>query len=459
MASIASELDDIQGNILRAYGFPFARYQVIRIVDPEKARQLLRSVLDHQLVTTAATWDPALKPDATLNVFFSWAGLASIGLPQDSLDSFPEEFRQGMARRAAQLGDTGANAPATWEFGNDADRNHVFFAVYGRTLADRDRMLEKLRSELAAVGNAVEVSHHIDAAMLADRREHFGFADGIGQPSIVGSGAPVFPGEGTLQPDGSWVELAAGEFVLDWPGETGHPVEMPRPTVLAHNGSYLVYRKLEQHVVAFRTFLAQQAERLYGEASPANIELLAAKLVGRWRSGCPLVRAPRADDRALAEDWDQNNNFGYAADAAGEACPYGSHIRRMNPRDGQTGGAIVRTHRIVRRGLPYGSSLIGDVDDGEERGVAFMAINASIRYQFEFLQSEWINNGEFAELSKSDVDPLTGAPREGSRFRIPNPEGAPKNIFDLPTFVTLRGGGYYFIPSIRALRFIAGHVP
>jgi Dyp-type peroxidase family len=459
MASIDAHLGDIQGNILRAYGFPFARYQVVRVVDRDGARRLLASVVDRQLVTTAATWDPESKPGATLNVFFSWTGLAAMGVPQSSLDSFPQEFKEGMAARAGLLGDTGASSPDTWEFGRDADRNHVFFAVYGRTLEHRDRMLDELRAELAAAAPAVEVIHRIDAAHLPNRREHFGFADGIGQPSIQGSGTPEYPGEGTLQADGTWAPLAPGEFVLGWPGETGFPVEMPAPDVLARNGSYLVYRKLEQHVPAFRAFLRAQAERLYGEASAANIELLAAKLVGRWRSGCPVARAPDADDPGLAKDWMRNNDFGYAADEDGAICPYGSHIRRMNPRDGRAGDALVRTHRIVRRGLPYGSWLESDEDDGQERGVAFMAINASIRYQFEFLQTEWVNNGEFAGLSKHDVDPFGGEPREGSRFRIPDRTGRPRNIFDLPRFVTTRGGGYYFIPSIPALSFIAGRTP
>ena len=136
MGSIADQLHDIQGNILRAYGFPFARYEVLRIVDRTGARRLLRSALDQQLIMTARTWDPQSKPSCALNVFFSWAGLAAMGLPQASLDSFPEEFRLGMAARAKRLGDVGRNAPATWEFGQEPDRNHVFFALYGRTLED-----------------------------------------------------------------------------------------------------------------------------------------------------------------------------------------------------------------------------------------------------------------------------------------------------------------------------------
>lgn len=456
MAGIDTELDDIQGNILRAYGFRFARYLVIRIADPVCARRLLGRVLDLGLVTSAKTWDPDCKPGATLNVFLSYSGLEALGVPHASLDTFPAEFREGMAARAALLGDTGASAPDAWEFGNDPDSNHVFFAVYGRTLEHRDRQLARLREELEAAGPAIEVTHRLDASWLENRREHFGFADGVGQPSIEGSGIKEYPGEGTLRADGSWAPLKAGEFVLGWPGETGFAIPAPQPPRLGHNGSFMVYRKLQQHVPAFRRFLVEQSERLWGDASPKHIELLAAKLVGRWRSGCPLVGAPEADDLALAEDWDRNNDFGYAADAAGVVCPYGSHIRRMNPRDGRAGSAVVRTHRIVRRGLPYGPWLEeGDASTDHERGVAFMAINASISYQFEFLQTEWINNGEFADLSLEDVDPLAGARRGRSRFRIPHAGGPPRNIFNLPELVTLRGGGYYFIPSLTALRHLA----
>ena len=453
MGSIADQLHDIQGNILRAYGFPFARYEVLRVVDRVGARRLLTSVLDQQLITSAQTWDPDCKPGVALNVFFSWHGLEAMGLPQSSLSSFPEEFRQGMAARAKRLCDTGRHAPAGWDFGNDPDCNHVFFALYGRTKEDRDRVLETLRGELAAVGSAVEVTHCTDAERLATHREHFGYADGIGQPSITDSGAPVYPGEGTLV-DGTWVPLAAGEFVLGYPGETGFAIPTPQPAVLGRNGSFLVYRLLEQHVAEFRAFLKEQAVRVYQD--PSKEELVAAKLVGRWRSGCPLALRPEKDDEELAVNWMENNAFGYVDDAAGAACPLGAHIRRMNPRDGRIGDTLVKTHRIVRRGLPYGPPLPeGAPDDGQKRGVAFMAINASIRYQFEFLQSEWINNGEFAGLSKADVDPFSGEPRAGSRFQIVLPSGRAKNIFDLPAFVTLKGGGYYFIPSLSALRFIA----
>jgi Dyp-type peroxidase family len=483
-SSIESARGDIQGNILRAYGFPYARYEILRIVDAAGARRLLRRVLERGLITTADTWDPASKPDATLNVFVSWPGLVALGIPQASLDSFPEEFRQGMPARASILGDTGANAPSTWEFGNDPDRTHVFFALYGRTAEARERLLASLRAELAQVGAAVEVTHQLDAQMLGNHREHFGFMDGIGQPAIEGSGNEEYPGDGTplAVPGGAagvgapggapggvpggaagvqgWAPLKAGEFVLGWPGETGFPPPAPQPDVLAKNGSFLVYRKLRQDVAAFRAFLRDESARLWGaDAGALGVERLASKLVGRWRSGCPVMLAPLVDNPAMGTDWARNNDFRYAGDPRGEVCPFGSHIRRMNPRDGLAdhGDTLVRTHRIVRRGLPYGSWLDDNAtaDDGQERGVAFMAINASIKYQFEFLQSQWLHNGEFAGLARGDVDPLAGEPRKDSRFRIPSANAAPRNLFDLPRFITLRGGGYFFIPSVTALHYIA----
>jgi Dyp-type peroxidase family len=304
--------------------------------------------------------------------------------------------------------------------------------------------------------------------MLGNHREHFGFMDGIGQPAIEGSGIEEYPGDGTptgaatgtAGSGGSWAPLKAGEFVLGWPGETGFPPPAPKPDVLANNGSFLVYRKLRQDVAAFRAFLRERSERLWGsDAGTLGIERLASKLVGRWRSGCPVMLAPLVDNPAMGTDWAHNNDFRYASDPRGEVCPMGSHIRRMNPRDGLTdhGDTLVRTHRIVRRGLPYGTWLDDQAtaDDGQERGVAFMAINASIKYQFEFLQSQWLHNGEFAGLARGDVDPFAGEPRDKSRFRIPSPNAGPKNLFDLPRFITLRGGGYFFIPSVTALHYIA----
>lgn len=456
MPTLADERHDIQGNILRAYTYPFAHFDLVRIADAAGARRLLQRLLQQQRVTTATLWDPGGKPGATLNLYFTWSGLAAMGLAAPALDSFPEEFRQGMAARWQTLGDPD---PAGWEFGADPAASHLLFAVYGSSEAERDRMRQAVLDEIQATAPSLEMIHAQPAAMLDGRREHFGFADGFGQPSIEGSGEPEFRGDGTPVGAHAWAPLKPGEFILGWENETPHPGALPAPEALGRNGSYLVLRKLRQDVPAFRKFLREQAARLYGSEAPENLERLAAKLVGRWRSGCPIMLSPESDDPALAADWDRNNDFRYAGDPKGAVCPFGAHVRRMNPRDGLTGAGdpLVRTHRILRRGLPYGQPLApGEADDGEDRGVLFMAINAHLGYQFETVQREWTNSGEFAGLDRADVDPFAGEPRAASRFRIPSADGAPSNLWNLPRFVSLRGGGYFFIPSITALQFIAG---
>jgi Dyp-type peroxidase family len=441
---------DIQGNILRAYGFRYGRYSILRIKDPAGARRLLSQLLDQNLIVSAATWDQDNKRTSAINVAFSHAGLAAMGVPAGTLATFPPEFIEGMPARAALLGDTGKDAPENWAFGRDPDRTHVFLTVSAKSPSAREEMLQKLLAALAAVGDALEVTHRLDVAALEHAGEHFGFEDGLGQPAIEGSGAPEYPGDGEPVPGGGWRPLKAGEFVLGYEGE-GPCVTTPAAP-FGLNGSFMVYRQLAQDVTAFRSFLRDQAAAVYGEA-PDNVELLAAKLVGRWRSGCPISRSPERDDPAQGRDCNVNNDFRYADDEVGRKCPVGSHIRLMNPRDATITGATC-THRIVRRGVPYGPWLEeGAPDDGVERGVAFMAINASIHYQFEFLQREWGNKAEFAGLGTNDVDPLFGQRREGARFQLRRASGLPRSL-ELPRFVTLRGGGYFFIPSLSALRHL-----
>jgi Dyp-type peroxidase family len=453
---------DIQGNILRPYAHPHARFAIARIDEAAGARRMLASLLEQGLITTAAPWAPGEKPDVTLNAHFSWHGLRAIGLSAASLNSFPEEFRQGMAARRDRLGDPD---PAGWEFGSDAEQSHVFFAIYGSTPKDVEERLAKLRAEFALVPGAVTVTHRQDAAMLDPRgdpprrTEHFGFADGFGQPQIDGSGAPEYRGDGTPDGAGGWRPVATGEFILGWKNETGHEGPKLVPETLSKNGSFMAYRKLEQDVATFRTFLREEAARLFGSDASENIERLAAKIVGRWRSGCPLTLSPDHDNPAMHDQWGVNNDFRYAADPRGAVCPRGSHIRRMNPRDGlpENVAVLPQTHRIVRRGMPYGPWLEdGQPDDGVKRGIAFMAVNSSLAYQFEFVQQEWANNGQFAGLDQQDIDPFTGQPRNPSRFTIPQTSPVSKRIVGLPQFATLRGGGYFFIPSITALRLIAG---
>ncbi|MDF3017595.1 MAG: Dyp-type peroxidase family, partial [Thermomicrobiales bacterium] len=255
--------------------------------------------------------------------------------------------------------------------------------------------------------------------------------------------------EGTgLEPvPGSFPPSKPGEFVLGYPDDVGVVAPLPKPETLSRNGTYLVYRKLQQHVGAFRDFLSQNA------ATPDEQELLAAKMMGRWRSGAPLVLAPERDDPLLGEDPLRNNDFNYGQmDPIGYATPVGSHIRRVNPRDTELN---VQRHLMVRRGLTYGPALPeGAAEDGVERGLTLLAGCARIHDQFEFVQQIWVNDTEFMGI-KNERDPITGAQDGSFDMTIPK-KPFKKVIKGLPAFTTVKGGAYLFLPGLRALRYLAG---
>jgi Dyp-type peroxidase family len=260
----------------------------------------------------------------------------------------------------------------------------------------------------------------------------------MSQPAMMGSGEIPTPGTGPA--------LQAGEFILGYPDEEGPPVRLPQPEILSRNGSFLAYRRLEEHVGAFREFLKQNG------ATPEEQELVAAKLMGRWRSGAPLALAPDRDDPAIAADPQRNNDFSYAkSDPHGYAVPLGSHIRRMNPRDT---GANMNRRRMIRRGATYGPALPeGSPEDGVERGIAAFVICASLVRQFEFAQNVWINDKNFHELG-NERDPIIGNQDGTLEFKIPK-RPIRRKITGLPAFTTMRGGAYFFLPGLRGLRYLA----
>jgi deferrochelatase/peroxidase EfeB len=214
----------------------------------------------------------------------------------------------------------------------------------------------------------------------------------------------------------------------------------------------MVFRKLYQDVAAFRRYLALAAKAAYGSDDAPNQELVAAKMMGRWRSGCPVDLSPHKDDPAIARDPHRRNNFTYANDEKGLRCPLGSHLRRTNPRATPlTRATSVRRHRLLRRGVEYGPRLADGAleDDGVDRGLVNLFIQADIERQFEFVQKEWMMGGEFIGLDAGEQDPITGAGGEGSQMSVP---GAKRPfLFDLPTFVLVKGGEYLFVPGLKAL--------
>jgi Dyp-type peroxidase family len=438
--NITLELDDIQSGALHERPSPYVgTYLLLRIDDRTAGRELVRRM--HPVVDSGRpSADPAL--DAWITVAFTYQGLRALGVPQESLDSFAPEFRQGMAARAAELGDVGESSPDRWEEPLGSQDVHVALAALSPDTARLDAVVARARRAHEGLPG-VEVIWRQDCYQLPTGRTSFGFKDGIGQPAVEGSGVPASNA-------GEWA-IKAGEFVLGYPDETGSAPPMPTPEVLGRNGTYIVFRKLHTRVAAYRQYLRAKASSREHEA------LLGAKMVGRWQSGAPLALSPDRDDPDLGADPRRNNDFRYADDLKGFKCPAGAHARRANPRDAldEEMSVDVRLHRMIRRGTSYGPMLPEGVleDDGADRGIIFVFAGTHIKRQFEFVKTQWLNDGIFIG-APAEKDPLVG-PNDGSgTFTIPN-RPIRRRLQSLPPFVVTRGGEYCFAPGLRALRWLA----
>lgn len=446
-------IPNIQGSFFRGYTHPQCVFRFLEITEAAGARQWLREVLP--LVTTEEPWET--KPATTLNLMLSYRGLAALGLPQEVLQSLPEEFRTGMAGRAALLGDTGRDAPEHWTDGFGTDRIHLGVAVYALDETALQERLEHLAAVAARTGGLAQVSEQRANRLVREGPdglkhypEHFGYSDGLGQPGFSGVPVKLAAGAGSPESDGTWRDLALGEFLLGYENEAGEIASSGLPADLVTDATYVVYRKLQQDVPAFRRFLRQQ-----GEGYPGGELKLAAKIVGRWPDGTPLALSPDAPNPDLAWDDQRNNNFRYAEDPNGFRCPVGAHIRRANPRDALPFGAsMVNSHRLIRRGIPYGPALPeGELgDDGADRGFLFICYQANIARQFEFVQSLWLNDGNKFGIG-DDLDPLVGQGAGSGKMTI---TGAPPYfVAPLPSFLTVRGGEYFLRPGVKGLEYLA----
>jgi Dyp-type peroxidase family len=433
------EFDDIQYILLTRAPAITGRYEFLSFRNPGAGRAWLAAILEtvHSVQQARASVE---KDNRWVSVAFTWNGLRALGVDEISLASFPEEFKQGMVARAEILGDTGANHPDNWIGGLASPDLHAIVILFARNVAERHRC-EAEHQRLVAQCEGVEVLSSLDLEATPPfeyAHDHFGYRDRMSQPVIEGTGEEPTPGSGA--------PLKAGEFILGYPDEDGPPANLPQPEILARNGSYLAYRRLQEHVGRFREFLRQ-----HGRTSEEQ-ELIAAKLMGRWRSGAPLVLAPNNDDPALGADPQRNNDFNYKQmDPHGYAVPLGSHIRRMNPRDT---AANMNRRRMIRRGGTYGSHLPEEApEDGIERGIAAFIICASLIRQFEFAQNVWVNDRNFHELG-NERDPVCGNQDGTLEFKIPK-RPIRKKITGLPAFTNVRGGAYFFLPGLNALRYLA----
>jgi deferrochelatase/peroxidase EfeB len=494
MSADGIDYGDVQGLIRFAHAhLPEACFFLLRVKDPAAARSWLAAapVLD------AVETDP--RPSTALHVAFTRDGLAALGVPDHVVEGFSAEFISGMAgdpSRSRRLGDVGASSPSGWRWGGPGNEPHVLVMLYAAP-GRLEPWKASLRDHLWTT--AFETMQCLDTANL-DGVEPFGFVDGISQPALDWARTRNGVAGNQLR----YTNLSAlGEFVLGYPNEYAKYTERPLldapgaslPAAedargkmdLGRNGTYLVLRELRQDVRGFWQFLDRQTN-----GDPARRRELAEAMVGRRMDGRPFLAASKEAIPGVGPDADDvgYNQFTYESDGDGTRCPIGSHIRRANPRnadfpDGTAGVlqqllrtlglgrkglcddlvASARFHRILRRGREYGPGLSVEEAlhaapaDEPERGLYFIGLNANISRQFEFVQNAWLTGTKFAGL-RDESDPLLGT-REPLRgcpvtdgFSIPDARGVRRRISGLPQFVTVRGGAYFFLPGMRALRHL-----
>ena len=459
---------DVQGTVLRGYRVDLARHFVLSVADAARARAFIAQLVDGTggvpRITTAARWTK--KPECFVNIGFTCAGLAALGVSPAQLATFDRAFQRGATSSDSTeaVGDVGESAPANWIGGlGDGARVHVVLNVW---VDDNPAVLEDVSTRLrqAWAGAMTELSAH-DAQALPDNFVHFGYHDNIAQPTVEGA-----PPRKRQVPDDQPV-VPTGEFLLGYQNAYGAQYTV-QPPALSTNSSYVAFRILEQDVAGFEQFLASGAAK-----AGIDPELLAAKVCGRWRNGNPLELAPDAPGTTLPMS--QLNDFTYVdTDAAkddtlGLRCPIGSHIRRNNPRNQAIIGTDATHHRIVRRAMPYGPAYDPARPDTIPRGLIGYFINASLTNQFEFLLGQWNLTADFVKSASGPGGPAAGNAvfnisgedvflgvndPSSSSFTLAALGARGKNntlVTGFPRLITTRGGAYCFLPSVTGLRYLA----
>ena len=474
---ISPELEtaDIQTLIFSGYPKLEASFHLLWVDDPATARRWLARL-------PVAYGNEDLEEG--VHIAFTCAGLAALGVDSEILGGFSLPFREGMRseHRKRVLGDVGGNDPAEWLWGrpgvDEPEPSRVpdaILLVYAGEPEFASKGAAKLLSGPAGWrSHPLATPKNLRVEGRKPLKEHFGFDDGISNPHIQGLGGEGMPHN----------TVAAGEFVLGYPNQLGQIPQSPHVPPgapgghvlskgdLGRNGSYLVVRQLEQRVRSFWEFVVKAS----GANTPEEATRLAAKMVGRWPNGAPLATwsmDPPPDAAAARSTSD--DQFLYAGDPHGHACPIGAHIRRTNPRDAvpllDAGRsiAISKQRRILRRGRAYGKTIEGwpdpakivqsqkDPDTG--RGLHFLCFVADLERQYEFVQQTWINSRKFGGLA-NDADPLLSNPDlppdmpKASDFTIQR-EPVNRRIIGLPSFVGVRGSAYFFMPGRRAIKYLS----
>lgn len=467
------ELKDIQGIIVRGYAnMPAAAFVLLGIQDAGPAKKWL------QTICPQVTSGEEKKGSSALNIAFTFNAMQVLGLNKDALDTFPMELEDGMNTEHKQLflGDYGTSDPQSWDWGGrNKEPVDILLMMYAVDPATLEANYQNLAAQLSPAG-LYEIKK-LDTSVLYERKEHFGFQDGISQPTIKGLSRQDVPEN----------MVSAGEFILGYKNEYNQYT--PSPSVadagaakilpaaeetgtydLGKNGSYLVFRQLKQDVGLFWKYMEKCTLKANGDCDEKEMVKLAAKMLGRWPGGAPVVLCPDEE----IKDHNNDNKFDYRkVDELGLRCPFASHIRRSHPRDSldidrANSIRVANRHRILRRGRSYGRpvtetmnphDILKTKDINGERGLHFICFNGDIARQFEFIQNAWSNNPKFNGLH-DERDPITGNHHQPANnkttgtFTIPD-KNLRKRFTDVPEFVTVKGGSYFFMPGINALKYLA----
>lgn len=467
------ELEDIQGLLIRGHStHRHAAYLMLNVSTAQGARNWLAEILP--LVAHGGHKSNEIR----VQVAFTWEGMAMLGVSETEFPGFRSEFIQGITaeHRSRFLGDREDSDPEHWHWGGPNNPTvHIVLMLFASSTGQMEEALAQFRTQFEGFGLTENIA--LTGGLNPKSKEHFGFRDGISQPTIPGLSRRNDPTN----------SVAAGEFILGYLNAYGQAPDTPEakpqsdpqnhlPILgngmkdLGRNGSYMIFRQLRQDVSAFWQFILQAVKRENPDAGPEEAIMLATKMVGRWPGGAPLAVSPDEDHPDMAI----HNAFGYHEnDIDGFRCPIGSHVRRSNPRDTLQGGKplsalkISNRHRILRRGRSYGPplspdcephSLMTSPDDGMDRGLQFICFNTNISRQFEFVQHQWNDNTKFEGLY-NDPDPILGIKdsRNKSETHDFTIQACPvrKKVTGLRRFVHVQGGAYFFMPGIKALRYLS----
>ena len=516
MAEPQLATDQIQANISPGFRFPFQHFIAIKAAGVDEARKLIGEMLPRittmdqalrfhasRLQRARESYNFGISSFRALESHPLWVNVA-LGndllknLVGDAANQADRSFRLGLHRRSFTLGDhrdpDNEGNKSNWLVGGPDNAADLFLIVGSSNDATLDEGVESIINTLQNTSH--QIIYEQRGNRLENDQEHFGFRDGVSQPAMrgrVSAGTHDFLAKRRVQNLTTGPELASPGSPLVWPGEFvfGYPRQSPNhfrdPSSVANvdglltNGSFLVFRRLKQDVQLFREETERMASELatHSEFSHFDADLFRASVVGRWPDGTPIQQAPDEPPSQPVSD-DRINYFGFGsdtppiqlddgrtvqgtvADPEGVVCPFHAHIRKVNPRDRPTDlGAETNTMkmRILRRGIPFGPTY-DEAPDETDRGLLFLCYQTSIRDQFEQLMIRWVNSTVNPEPGNNEGHDMilgqNGASTDRERFCVfKNASGSEASIASRKDWVIPTGGGYFFCPSIDALKTIS----